>query len=87
MTREEQIRKYAEEKCVLYDDIGFDDEAYSLIIETAEYADRTMIDKVCNLIEENIDYVCLHLGNCMEKEVDAKELSEWIRNLWNTNAR
>lgn len=79
MTREEQIRKYAEEKCILYDEVGFDDEAYSLIIETAKYADCTMIDKVCNLIEENISYVCLHLDNYMEKEVDAKELSEWIR--------
>lgn len=77
MTREEQIRKYAEEKCILYDEVGFDDEAYSLIVETAEYTDRTMIDKVCKLIEENVSYVCL--GNYMEKEVDAKELSKWIR--------
>ena len=29
--------------------------------------------------DELIGYVCLHLGNYMEMEVDAKELSEWIR--------
>lgn len=54
MTREEQIRIYAEEKCILYDEIGFDDEAYSLIVETAEYADRTMIDKAYKWLKENM---------------------------------
>lgn len=76
MTREEQIKNYAINNCI-NDDI--DDTSYELIVEAARWADETMIDKVCKLIEENISYVCLHLGNYMEKEVDAKELSEWIR--------
>ena len=45
----------------------------------AEWEHKSLVDKLCNLIEENIDYACLHLGNYMEREVDAKELSEWIR--------
>lgn len=40
MTREEQIRKYAEEKCILYDSIGFDGDIYSLITETIKWADE-----------------------------------------------
>ena len=76
MTREEQIKNYAINNCI-NDDI--DDTSYELIVEAARWADETMIDKVCKLIEENISYVCLHLGNYMEMEVDAKELSEWIR--------
>lgn len=60
MTREKQIRKYAEEKCMRYDDIGFDDEAYTLIIETLEWADENpkeglvSIDTVCNYLKHNL---------------------------------
>ena len=40
MTREQQIRKYAEEKCILYDSIGFDGDIYSLITETVKWTDE-----------------------------------------------
>jgi hypothetical protein len=39
MTREEQIRKYAEEKCALCDNVGFDGDVYSLVVESIEWAD------------------------------------------------
>ena len=42
MTREEEIRNYAYNNCI-NDDI--DDTSYSLIIETASWADETMIEK------------------------------------------
>ena len=60
MTREEQIRKYAEEKCVSYDNIGFDDDVYSLVVETIEWADKhpkkgmVNIDKVCEWLRSNV---------------------------------
>ena len=64
MTREKQIRKYAEEKCMRYDDIGFDDEAYTLIIETLEWADENPKEGLVS-----IDKACEWLGNrdIMEK--------------------
>lgn len=42
MTREEEIKNYAYNNCIS-DDI--DDTSYSLIVETAEWADETMIEK------------------------------------------
>ena len=42
MTREEEIKNYAYNNCVS-DDI--DDTSYSLIVETARWADETMICK------------------------------------------
>lgn len=44
MTREEEIKNYAYNNCI-NDDI--DDVSYSLIVETAEWADATMIEKAC----------------------------------------
>ena len=60
MTREEQIRNYAINNCI-QDDI--DDTSYELIIETAEWADETMIDKACEWLELHINddkyYSCI----------------------------
>lgn len=42
MTREEEIKNYAYNNCIS-DDI--DDTSYSLIIETARWADKTMMGK------------------------------------------
>ncbi len=44
MTREGQIKNYAINNCI-QDDI--DDTSYELIIETAKWADETMLDKAC----------------------------------------
>lgn len=52
MTREAEINNYAYNNCIS-DDI--DDTSYSLIVETARWADKTMIDKACEWMEENID--------------------------------
>lgn len=48
MKREEQIKNYAINNCV-QDDI--DDTSYELIIETAEWADNTMLEKICKWLE------------------------------------
>lgn len=48
MTRKEQIQNYAENN-YLQDDI--DDTSYELIRETAEWADKTMLDKACSYLE------------------------------------
>lgn len=49
MTRKEQIRKYAEEKCVLYDNIGFDGDVFSLIVESIEWADAHPSEEMVSL--------------------------------------
>ena len=49
MTREEQIRKYAEEKCVLYDNIGFDGDVFSLVVESIEWADTHPSEEMVSL--------------------------------------
>jgi hypothetical protein len=49
MTREEQIRKYAEEKCALCDNIGFDGDVYSLVVESIEWADAHPSDEMVSL--------------------------------------
>lgn len=51
MTRKEEIQNYAYNNCIS-DDI--DDTSYSLIVETAEWADTTMIDKACEWLESAI---------------------------------
>lgn len=48
MTRKEQIKNYAINNCI-QDDI--DDTSYELIIETAEWADDTMLEKICKWLE------------------------------------
>lgn len=49
MTREEEINNYAYNNCI-NDDI--DDTSYSLIVETAKWADGTMIEKVYKGLED-----------------------------------
>jgi hypothetical protein len=49
MTREEQIRKYAEEKCALCDNVGFDGDVYSLVVESIEWADAHPSDEMVSL--------------------------------------
>lgn len=49
MTREEEINNYAYNNCI-NDDI--DDTSYSLIVETAKWADETMIEKVYKGLED-----------------------------------
>ena len=49
MSRDEQIKNYAINNCI-QDDI--DDTSYELIIETAKWADETMLDKVCEWLKE-----------------------------------
>lgn len=48
MKREEQIKNYAINNCI-QDDI--DDTSYELIIETAEWADDTMLEKICKWLD------------------------------------
>lgn len=50
MTREEEIQNYAYNNC-MNDDMN--DTSYSLIVETARWADETMIDNACKWLEEN----------------------------------
>lgn len=49
MTREEQIRKYAEEKCALCDNVGFDGDVYSLVVESIEWADAHPSEEMVSL--------------------------------------
>jgi hypothetical protein len=49
MTREEQIRKYAEEKCALCDNVGFDGDVYSLVVESIEWADTHPSEEMVSL--------------------------------------
>ena len=51
MKREEEIKNYAYNNCI-NDDI--DDTSYSLIVETARWADETMIKKACKWLEDNL---------------------------------
>lgn len=67
MTREEEIKNYAYNNCI-NDDI--DDTSYSLIVETARWADETMIAKACDWLENNInDYIIIddYLGKIQPK--------------------
>lgn len=66
MTREEEIKNYAYNNCIK-DDI--DDTSYSLIVETAKWADETMIDKFCKWIEStdiDMEYRNSEEGVCKE---------------------
>jgi hypothetical protein len=49
MTREEQIRKYAEEKCAMCDNVGFDGDVYSLVVESIEWADTHPSEEMVSL--------------------------------------
>lgn len=64
MKREEQIRNYAHNNCI-NDDI--DDTSYSLIIETTKWADKTMIEKVCNWLEDTDDMDSCSHSYALEK--------------------
>lgn len=59
MTREEEIKNYAYNNCI-NDDI--DDTSYSLIVETARWADETMIEKARRWLESNTNPV-FYSGN------------------------
>lgn len=48
MTRNEEIQNYAYNNCI-NDDV--DDTSYSLIVETARWADETMIEKACKWVK------------------------------------
>lgn len=61
MTREEEIKNYAYNNCI-NDDI--DDTSYSLIIETAKWADETMIEKAEKW-----------LGNFLEKTIQKPSIN------------
>lgn len=61
MTREEEINNYAYNNCI-NDDI--DDTSYSLIVETAKWADETMIDKACEWISQSYTSGVLDWKNC-----------------------
>lgn len=50
MTRNEEIQNYAYNNCIT-DDV--DDTSYSLIVETAKWADETMIEKASEGIKNN----------------------------------
>ena len=51
MKRKEQIENYAYNNCI-NDDI--DDTSYSLIVETAKWADETIMEKMCAWLENII---------------------------------
>lgn len=51
MTREEEINNYAYNNCI-NDDI--DDTSYSLIVETAKWADETIIEKACEWLNKTL---------------------------------
>lgn len=51
MTREEQIKNYAINNCI-QDDI--DDTSYEIIVETAKWADETMLDKARKWFEKTL---------------------------------
>lgn len=52
MTREEEIKNYAMNNCI-QDDI--DDTSYELIVETAKWADETMLDKARKMLYAMLD--------------------------------
>ena len=52
MTRDEEIRQYLEER---KHNIPITSSEANLIIESAKWADKTMIEKACEWLKENID--------------------------------
>lgn len=50
MTREEEIKNHAYNNCI---DDDIDDTSYSLIVETARWADETLIEKACKWLDSN----------------------------------
>jgi hypothetical protein len=77
MKREEEIKNYAYNNCI-NDDV--DDTSYSLIVETARWADGTMIDKVCKWLEStdiDMEYWSSEDGVCKELLIeDIKKVME-----------
>ena len=66
MTRNEEIQNYAYNNCI-NDDV--DDTSYSLIVETAKWADETMIEKACDWIQMNAMKYINSIGGCMYFDV------------------
>ena len=66
MKREEEIQNYAYNNCI-NDDV--DDTSYSLIVETAKWADETMIEKARKWLE-NRHNIEKYLGILTSKTVD-----------------
>ena len=52
MTREEQIQNYAYNNCMTED---VDDNSYNLIVDAIKWANETMIEKVCEWLENECD--------------------------------
>ena len=71
MTREEEIQNYAYNNCI-NDDI--DDTSYSLIVETAKWADETMIEKACKLL--NILLYNRYAGNGQHEAASCKNITK-----------
>ena len=55
MRREDEIQNYAYNNCITED---VDDRSYSLIVDAIEWADETMLNKVCQyLYQSNRDEI------------------------------
>ena len=50
MTRKEEIQNYAYNNCITED---VDDISYSLIVDAIEWADETMLNKVCEYLYQS----------------------------------
>ena len=50
MTRKEEIQNYAYNNCITED---VDDISYSLIVDAIEWADETMLNKVCQYLYQS----------------------------------
>ena len=76
MTREEQIKNYAIINCI-QDDI--DDTSYELIVETAKWADETMLDKACKWLN-SVDMRMYVIVDHTSSNINRFDINKFISN-------
>ena len=72
MTRNEEIQNYAYNNCI-NDDV--DDTSYSLIVETAKWADETMIEKAREWLSK---VLYIHTENIEDKHWNETKTFDWV---------
>lgn len=79
MSRKEEIEAVAKNKYPYIKGLPQSSAHQSIFIEAAEWADATMLDKVCEWLKENIDEDVLVKCGSVIKCMDADEFSEYFR--------
>lgn len=80
MTRDEEIKEAAEKRTLeIFGELDDFQDRTDGFIEGAKWADKTIIDKVCQWLMENIDEDVLVKCGSVIKCIDAVEFSEYFR--------